>query len=50
MPAARKSVPVSTMSMSLRPAPCIAFSLPGNSGAGALVNTNLATLSGFFLA
>ena len=41
MPAARKSVPVSTRSMSLRPAPCIAFSLPGSSGAGALVIVEL---------
>src|SRR5205814_9753210 len=48
MPAARKSVPVSTMSMSLRPAPCIAFSLPGNSGAGALVKLNFDTTCGFF--
>src|SRR5450755_1683842 len=48
MPAARKSVPVNTMSMSLRPAPCIAFSLPGNSGAGALVKLILAISSGCF--
>ena len=50
MPAARKSVPVSTRSMSLRPAPCIALSLPGSSGAGALVKVNLATMFGFFFA
>src|SRR5205823_1955203 len=48
MPAAKKSVPVNTMSMSLRPAPCIAFSLPGNSGAGALVELTLAISSGCF--
>ena len=36
--------------MSLRPAPCIAFSLPGSSGAGALVKLNLATRFGFFFA
>jgi hypothetical protein len=50
IPAARKSVPVSTRSMSLRPAPCIAFSLPGNSGAGAFVKLTLPTSFGFLLA
>jgi len=32
--------------MSIRPASCIAFSLPGSSGAGALVVVNFSTLSG----
>ena len=35
MPAASPSVPVSTMSMSTRPASCCALILPGSSGAGA---------------
>jgi len=46
----RKPTPVNTRSMSLRPALCIAFSLPGSSGAGAFVNVNLETLVGFFFA
>ena len=33
--------------MSDRPAPCIAFSLPGSSGAGALVKVKRETASGF---
>src|SRR5262249_54060362 len=40
------SVPPSTRSMSTRPASCIALTLPGSSGAGALVNVKPATLSG----
>ena len=40
MPAASASVPVSTKSMSTRPASCCALILPASSGAGALVKVN----------
>src|ERR1700682_2537962 len=48
MPADKATTPVSTRSISLRPAPCIALSFAGNSGAGALVKLTLATRFGFF--
>jgi hypothetical protein len=46
MPAASASLPVSTKSMSTRPASCCAFSLPASSGAVAWVKTNFETSSG----
>ena len=46
MPAASASLPVSTKSMSTRPASCCALSLPASSGAVAFVNTNRETRSG----
>ncbi len=48
MPAASASVPVSTRSMSARPAACIALILPGSCGAGAFVNVTFETRFGFF--
>ncbi len=47
MPAASPSEPVSTMSMSTRPASCCAFNFPGSSGAGAFVKVILETRLGF---
>ena len=44
------SVPVSTRSISTRPAACCAFSLPGNSGAGAWEKAIFDTSLGFALA
>ena len=41
MPADSATTPVNTRSMSLRPAACIALSLPASSGAGALVKRDL---------
>src|ERR1700730_7777690 len=48
MPADKATTPVSTRSISLRPAPCMALSFAGNSGAGALVKLIFATRFGFF--
>src|ERR1700694_6051120 len=48
MPADKATTPVSTRSISLRPATCIALSFAGNSGAGALVKLTLDTRLGFF--
>ena len=50
MPADSPSVPVSTRSISTRPAACCAFSLPGSSGAGACEKAIFDTSFGFALA
>ena len=49
MPAESASVPVSTRSMSTRPASCCALILPASSGAGALVKVMRETRFGFAL-
>ena len=46
-PAESASMPVSTASISTRPASCCALILPGSSGAGALLKFTFASSFGF---